>query len=37
MVKTQADYVAGRFPSAKAALDAAAQQISQATGLPIAR
>ena len=37
MVKTQADYVAGRFPNAKAALDAAAQQISQATGLPIAR
>ncbi len=37
MIKTQTDYVAGRFPNAKAALDAAAQQISQATGLPIAR
>ena len=33
----QAAYLAGKYPSAKAALDDAARQISQATGLPIAR
>jgi lactose/L-arabinose transport system substrate-binding protein len=37
MVKTQADYVAGRFKSAKEALDNAAKQISSATGLPVAK
>lgn len=36
MIRTQSEFVAGRYPSARAALDAAARQISQATGLPIA-
>jgi len=37
MIKVQADYVSGRFKSAKEALDSAAKQISSATGLPIAK
>lgn len=36
MIKIQSDFVSGRYPSAQAALDAAARQISQATGLPVA-
>lgn len=37
VIKAQADFVAGKYKSAKGALDAAAQQIAQATGLPIAK
>ena len=36
MIRTQSNFLAGQFDSAQAALDAAAQQISNATGLPIA-
>lgn len=37
MTTIQADFLAGKYKTAKEALDAAARQISQATGLPIAR
>lgn len=37
MIKTVTDYLNGQFASAKEALDAAANQIAAATGLPIAQ
>lgn len=37
MTAIQADFLAGKYKTAKEALDEAARQISQATGLPIAR
>lgn len=37
MTVVQADFLAGRYRTAREALDAAARQISRATGLPIAR
>jgi len=37
MIKTVTDYLNGQFPTAKEALDAAANQIASATGLPIAQ
>lgn len=37
MTAIQADFLAGKYKTAKEALDAAARQISQATGLPIAK
>lgn len=36
MIVVQADYLQGKYPSAQAALDHAARQISEATGLPVA-
>ena len=36
-IKTNADFLAGKYKTAKEALDAAATQISGATGLPIAK
>jgi len=33
----QADFLAGKYKTAQEALDAAAKQISQATGLPIGK
>jgi lactose/L-arabinose transport system substrate-binding protein len=37
MTAIQADFLAGKYRTAKEALDEAARQISRATGLPIAR
>ncbi|GGJ57676.1 ABC transporter substrate-binding protein [Deinococcus roseus] len=37
MVVTQADFISGKFKTAREALDSAAKQISAATGLPVAK
>lgn len=37
MTAVQADFLAGKYKTAQEALDAAARQISQATGLPIGK
>jgi lactose/L-arabinose transport system substrate-binding protein len=37
MTAVQADFLAGKYKTAQEALDAAARQISRATGLPIGK